>query len=142
MKKFTDIRNFLGEDNTDAYAVGSPGVQHGSNWAYSKKDSETKNNLQQAINKELNKSFMNPKTALAVLRSKINGIGLDFDLDPNAETSPGNLSFPLKRPNVFGKDLDTQIDKFVDDDGVTAYTLNIKIGQDEDGLYTIDGKIT
>ena len=141
MKKFKDIRN-ISENHTSAYSVGSPGVAHGTNWSFGKKDSETKNNLQQAINHELNKSYMSPKTALINLRAKINAVGLDFDVDPSKEVGIGALNFKLKRAtSVFGKDLDTPYDKFIEDDGITAYSLSVTINQDDDGLYILDGKI-
>jgi len=141
MRKFKDIRNIT-EDHTDAYSVGSPGVAHGTNWAFGKKNDETKNNLQQAINHELNKSYMSPKTALINLRAKINAVGLDFDVDPSKEIGNGKLKFTLKRATtVFGKDLDTPYDEFIKDAGITAYSLIINISQDKDGLYILDGKI-
>ena len=142
MKKFKDIRNTINEDN-DGYAIGNaPGVAHGR-YQVDKKDPEVIARITQAMNNELEKGYMSPSTAINQLRAKMNLVGFDFDMKD--VPSSGTVSFPLKSATeVFGRGM--EVDSFDidynDQSAIqTGMTMTIKISQDEDGLYKLNGKI-
>ena len=139
MKKFKTLRKQINESHNE------PGVGSTRQGRYQvdKKDPETIAMITQAVNDELNKGYLSPKTAIDNLRTKLNFVGFDFDMKDVPAT--GSVSFPLKKATeVFGRGV--EVDSFDidynDQSAIsTGLTLTIKITQDEDSVYKLRGTI-
>ncbi|SVA44277.1 uncharacterized protein METZ01_LOCUS97131 [marine metagenome] len=96
--------------------------------------------------------FVLPEEAVAVLRNSLMKIGLTFDaIDessyPAAEGESKNVSLPLTLfGGRFGKDVDTPIDEFVNDDGIShnvegGLSLDLEFHRQGDGTTFVGAKI-
>ena len=96
--------------------------------------------------------YILPEQVVAVLRNSLMKIGLTFNsIDENSyptEASPDkNVSLPLTLfGGRFGKDVDTPIDEFVNDDGIShniegGLSLDLEFHHQGDGTTFIGAKI-
>ena len=94
--------------------------------------------------------FLDPKSAIATIRHKLNLAGMDFEWNNNSTiTTENSLNIPLNRwGGSFGTtpthDLKTGFykgDNISEFNGGVGLSLNIDVYQDEGGLYQMDAKI-
>ena len=78
-----------------------------------------------------NMEYLLPEHALNRLRGSLNKIGLSFGELPQMEGKSGSFDLPLALfGGRFGKDSDTPVDEFLDDDGISHMVeggLSLKI---------------
>ena len=91
------------------------------------------------------REYLIPEAAIEQLRNFLMRIGLQF---PVVETPlPSSMSLPLSQwGGRFGKDLDTPVDEFVNDDGITdripgGLSLEIKTEAITNGSWKVYAKI-
>ena len=97
------------------------------------------------------REFIEPKSAVSLLRHKLNLAGLDFDWDNSSEISTNeSTKLPLKRwGGSFGTTPTHNLLKqgFYTSDNISEFNngvglaLKLDVFQDDDGLYEIDAKI-
>ena len=83
-------------------------------------------------------SYVIPEQAVRKLRESLSKIGLTFDTVPVMEGQSGSFELPLTLfGGRFGKDVDTEYDEFVNDDGIShqkegglALVLNYEMNED------------
>ena len=96
--------------------------------------------------------YVLPEEAVATLRNSLMKIGLTFDaIDessyPTEEGATKDVSLPLTLfGGRFGKDVDTPIDEFVNDDGIShnvegGLSLNLEFKKMGDGTTFVGAKI-
>ena len=96
--------------------------------------------------------FVLPAEAVAVLRNSLMKIGLTFDaIDessfPAVEGESKSVSLPLTLfGGRFGKNVDTPIDEFVNDDGIShniegGLSLDLEFNRHRDGTTYVGAKI-
>ena len=78
-----------------------------------------------------NMEYLLPEHALNRLRGSLHKIGITFGEIPQMEGKSGSFDLPLKLyGGRFGKDSDTPVDEFLDDDGISHMVeggLSLKI---------------
>lgn len=93
-----------------------------------------------------NRSFTDFRPQLGVLKSKLNLLGLDFEYDKNSKLNKGPNTFELNRNGgTFGKSPTTPHNEFERTNGFAdgqSYSLNMNVGMNDSGLYTIDANIS
>ena len=143
MKNFKDLKTEIKESDGSLVIPSFSQVSHGR-YKVDKKDEETMQQIRAAIARELDKSYMSPWSAIINLRTKLNLIGIDFDLPERTSISKVGSSFSasLKKANAtFGKDGDTPYDEYIKDDSDLGLTLTINIGEDENSLYKLTSTV-
>jgi len=78
-----------------------------------------------------NMEYLLPEHALNRLRGTLHKVGITFDEIPTMEGKSGSFDLPLKLyGGRFGKDSNTPVDEFLDDDGISHMVeggLSLKI---------------
>jgi len=106
--------------------------------------------LNSFLNAFTQREFLEPKTAIAQMRHKLNLAGLDFDWDNGSTVkTEQTMELPLKRwGGSFGTIPTHDLKKgFYKSDNISEYNggvglaLKVDVIQDDDGLYEIDAKI-
>lgn len=97
------------------------------------------------INNFINASFkretLNPQYEVAILKSKLNHINLDFTFDNTKPLDPIN-NFEVSRGDVFGVTPQTDLSKGFDrGDDLSKYNLEIRVLKTENG-FRLEGKMT
>ena len=153
MKTYKDIVQQINEsENSEGGGFGLPGGDSYGRSAYSdagihRTESPAQlKRLNAFVNAFTQKEFLDPRSALNMLRAKLNIAGLDFQFDKSVELEENGTSFRLYRfGGTFGKSADTPIDQFEETDGFPegkSYALNIKLIDIPNGLYKIDASIS
>lgn len=92
-----------------------------------------------------NRNFTDYQTQLGGLKTRLNLIGLDFEYTKNTKLQKGSNSFELSRyGGTFGKSPTTPHNEFEKTNGFPdgqSYKLNMNVGLNEKGLYSIDANI-
>ena len=154
MKTYDQILQKINESeygDGGGFGIGEPGDSHGRS-AYS--DAGVYRTESPAQLKRVNafiqaftqKEFLDPRSALGMLRTKLNLTGLDFKVDKSVELTAENKSFELTRfGGTFGKALDTPIDQFDETNGFPdgkAFALNVKLIDVPSGLYRLEANVS
>ena len=175
MIKFKELRNKLvAEGHTDFGGEGGKGGGGGGGGTpmvpglnkpqidrevkaiYSIQDEETRRAINALLASEMNeKSYINPKQALVHLRTKLNIVGLNFDLSPSAiETTIPADGVAVEEGTVEEYDLTgfggmqgmNQDGQFVKDDGIayragTPMVLRVEYKEGTNRLHRLDAQI-
>ena len=153
MKTYTDIVQTIkeneysegggfglhGGDSHGNSAIGDAGVYRIESPAQLKR-------LNAFIAEFTRKEFLNPRSAVDMLRAKLNIAGLDFTFDNSVQlTSESTTSFKVYRfGGTFGKSIDTPFDEFDNTDGFPdgkSYALEMKLVDVPNGLYKIEATL-
>jgi len=95
------------------------------------------------------KEYIDPRSAMAMLRAKLNIAGLDFEFTPTSNfNAEGANRFPITRfGGTFGKSLDTPFDEFEVTDGISdandgkGFSLVVNVSPTANGVSKIDAKL-
>lgn len=108
MKNINEIRKLFENEYVDAgtaftgYSDLAPRSAH-SDFGIFRDDPDQINRINAFVNAYLGGSYIQPESAISLLRSKLNHAGLDFDFNSKMKLGPGNHSFQLNRyGEVFG----------------------------------------
>ena len=111
-------------------------------------DEEVRSRLNNYIEASCNQEFMNVEAGLRQIYNKVLKLGLEFDVQVEAPGDSGSLSLPLTQfGGRFGKDVDTPMDEFVDDDGIShknegkELNLNVSYERIPNGGFVLNSKI-
>ena len=97
------------------------------------------------IEQYTSQEYINPRQAIAQLRSRLNTVGFHFDFQPNGTVEEGSEDYPI---SLFGGRYGWDVDKgdVAEDDGITpklGYGISLRVNYAiaESGLYKISAKI-
>jgi hypothetical protein len=111
MKKFQDLKKRLNESEYsdgggfNAAYDGTTSRSAASDYGVHRIENETqRQRLQMFLNAFSSREYLDPRSALALLRAKLNLAGFDFEFNPKVQISTNQeLRFPLNRfGGVFG----------------------------------------
>jgi|DEB19_MinimDraft_3_1074340.scaffolds.fasta_scaffold32287_2 hypothetical protein len=135
MKSFQQLKkNLLESENTEgggfnAAYDGTTSRSAASDFGIFRVENQTqRNRLQAFLNAFGSRDYLDPRSAIALLRAKLNLAGLDFDFNPNVPLmTDTEMKFPLRRfGGIFGQSPTEDISKgFFRSDGI-AETNNGK----------------
>jgi hypothetical protein len=154
MKKYKDLKKQLMESELqDGGALGGFPTQKTqsafSDYGVHRLDSsEQVQRLQAFLSSFSDRDYLEPRSAISLLRVKLNLAGLDFDFNNKVNLQLGSVNiFPLKRfGGTFGKTPTTPHDEFETTDGfkeLLGHGLNLVVSVTvaESGLYNLVAKI-
>ena len=151
MKKYKELRKQLNEgENMDGGVLGGFPVKNSTRSAYSDEGTyrvekpEILQRLQAFLNAFTGREYLEPRSALSLLRVKLNLAGLDFDFNNKTEVKAGApLVFKIKRfGGTFGHSVTHDLSKgFEVTDGLES-PINLVVDIDEapSGLYKMSAK--
>jgi len=153
MKKYKELKTQLNENElADGGALGGYPHNKNSRSAFSDygvhrtENPEQLQRLQAFLNAFTSREYLEPRSALSLLRVKLNLAGLDFDFHGKTDVKFGQtMSFPLKKfGGTFGTspthDLSNGFEVTDGFDG-NSLTLVITIRESDSGLYMLDAKL-
>jgi hypothetical protein len=154
MKKYKELKRQLNESELeDGGALGGfPANRsrsaHSDYGIHRLDSSEQVQRLQAFLAAFTGREYLEPRSAISLLRVKLNLAGLDFDFNNKTNLDVGSVNIlPLKRfGGTFGKSPTTPHNEFETTDGfqeLLGHGLNlvVSISVSESGLYRLDAKI-
>lgn len=153
MKSYKQLKKLLNEgEYMDGGALGAFPTKNSTRSAYSDEGvyrvekPEQLQRLQAFLNAFTSKEYLDPRSALSLLRVKLNLAGLDFDFNNKTEIK-GNqtINFKLNRfGGTFGTSPSHDLSKgFETTDGLESpLTLIVSLGEAPSGLYKMSANIT
>jgi hypothetical protein len=131
MKKFKDIISLVESESIDGGGFGDPFQPSkttrsaSSDFGVHRIEEPTQlNRVGAFLSAFTNREYLDPRGALALLRAKMNIIGLDFEFHPKVQLNPGPNKFKLTRfGGTFGTtpDHDLLKDGFQVTDGISEF---------------------
>jgi hypothetical protein len=154
MKKFKDIINLIESESFDGGGFGEPFQPTkttrtaASDFGVHRIENDTQlNRIKAFLSTFAGREYIEPRGALALLRAKMNIMGLDFNFNSNTKLVPGPNQFPLTRfGGTFGTtpEHDLLKDGFLVTDGIKEFnngkgiTLIIDVIMTPSSLYKFD----
>ena len=154
MKKYKELKKQLMESELqDGGALGGfptqrTGSAHSDYGVHRLDSNEQVQRLQAFLSAFGGREYLEPRSAISLLRVKLNLAGLDFDFNNKVDLQVGSVNiFPLKRfGGTFGVTPTTPHNEFETTDGfkeLLGHGLNliVSVTVAESGLYRLDAKI-
>jgi len=154
MKKYKQLKKQLNESELqDGGALGGfptqrTGSAHSDYGVHRLDSTEQVQRLQAFLSAFTGREYLEPRSAISLLRVKLNLAGLDFDFNNKTNLEVGSVNImPLKRfGGTFGVTPTTPPNQFEVTDGfkeLLGHGLNlvISINTSESGLYKLDANI-
>jgi len=151
MKKYKELQEKIQTLSEGQYVAGGAARSAHSDFGVHRIEDENQIlRLNSFLSAFTQREFLEPKTAIAQMKHKLNLAGLDFDWDngSNVKTEEA-MELPLKRwGGSFGTIPTHDLKKgFYTSDNISEYNggvslaLKVDVLRDDDGLYEIDAKI-
>jgi len=146
MKNFKNLTNQLAEDYGAIYTYGSEldSLGSGSYDVHNINKPENLGRVNQYIENFTAKSYFDPRQAIIELRTKLNTLGLDFEV---TQESAGEGSYPITLfGGSFGKTPTTPHNEFERGDGIEeklghGLQMDVEFSETGDGMFNIDAQI-
>jgi hypothetical protein len=154
MKKFKDIINLIESESFDGGGFGEPFQPTkttrtaASDFGVHRIENDTQlNRIKAFLSTFAGREYIDPRGALALLRAKMNIMGLDFNFNAKTKLVPGANQFPLTRfGGTFGTtpEHDLLKDGFLVTDGIKEFnngngiTLIIDVIMTPNNLYKFE----
>jgi hypothetical protein len=154
MKKFKDIINLIESESFDGGGFGEPFQPTkttrtaASDFGVHRIENDTQlNRIKAFLSTFAGREYIDPRGALALLRAKMNIMGLDFNFNAKTKLVPGPNQFPLTRfGGTFGTtpEHDLLKDGFLVTDGIKEFnngngiTLIIDVVMTPNNLYKFE----
>lgn len=146
MKRFKELTQELAEDYGAIYNYGSDldSLGSGSYGVHNIGHPESLEKINQYVENFTKKLYFDPKQAVVELRTKLNTIGLDFEV---TQESANEGVYPLSLfGGSFGKKVDTPIDQFHTSDEISeklghGLNLNVEFLRVGEGMYQAEAEI-
>lgn len=146
MKRFTELVEQLAEDYGAIYTYGSDldSLGSGSYGVHNIGHPESLERINQYVENFTKKLYFDPRQAIVELRTKMNLLGLDFDV---TQQSANEGVYPLNSfGGSFGKTPDTPHNEWHKSDNITeklghGLQLNVDFVRVGDGMYQVEAEI-
>ena len=147
MKNFKDLTKQISNLQESEYTAGGGASRsaHNDQGIYRIEDPDQLSRVNAFLNAFTKKTFIEPRAAIAQIRHKFNIMGFDFDWNGKSEVKNVIKLKLTKFGGTFGKSMQTPYAEFETTDGFEkgkSFTLNIKLNQEDGGLYKMTAKVS